>query len=74
VLGLVLKYAEMYDVDLIEMPTEVIDPLKNRLLGKLLLHKKERIYQCLPRSLDSPLAKAWSNIQFKLTDGDMPFT
>ncbi|MGD8750730.1 MAG: GNAT family N-acetyltransferase, partial [Anaerolineales bacterium] len=74
VLGLVLPFAEKYNVDTLEIPLEVAEPLKDRILGKLLLHKQERIYQCSPKSVDSPLAKAWPSIKFKLTDGDMPFT
>jgi len=40
----------------------------------LLLHRKERIYQCMPKDDESPLAQAWEDIALKLVDGDMSFS
>ena len=48
--------------------------LRPRWLRKLLLHSKARIYQCMPKADDSPLAQAWEDLVFKLVDGDMAFS
>jgi hypothetical protein len=56
------------------MPTEVGVTLKRSSLGRVLLEEKRRIYQCMPKDASSPLAQAWSEIDFKIPDGDMAFS
>ncbi|MBL7161826.1 MAG: hypothetical protein ISS57_04410 [Anaerolineales bacterium] len=74
VLALAVHFGREYLADTIEIPEEAAVNLRPRLLGKLLLHKKERIYQCMPKDEDSPLAQAWEDITLKLVDGDMAFS
>ena len=73
VLALALRYAREYNAATIELPAEIATHLTGR-LGKLLLQRKERIYQCKPQSDDSPLAQLWSEISLHLWDGDMAFS
>jgi GNAT superfamily N-acetyltransferase len=73
VAALALKYARRYNADSIEIPAEIAKLLLGW-LGKLLLQQKERIYQCMPKSDDSPLAKLWPDITLHLFDGDMAFS
>jgi hypothetical protein len=73
VLGLALKYARMNQAEAIELPAQIIKYLPRR-LRSLLLQPKERIYQCMPKSDESPLAQNWPDIQFQLWDGDMAFS
>jgi len=74
VLALAIHFGRQYLADIIEIPTEAAAELRPRLLAKLLLHKKERIYQCMPKDGESPLAQAWEEITLKLVDGDMAFS
>ncbi|MBU1660248.1 MAG: GNAT family N-acetyltransferase [Chloroflexi bacterium] len=74
VLALAIKYGRQYQAETIEIPAEVAAHLKDSLLGKLLLHEKKRIYQCMPKADDSPLAQAWQDITLHLYDGDMAFS
>jgi GNAT superfamily N-acetyltransferase len=74
VLPLVFKYAREYKARLVDLPAEAVTGFDRTRLGRLLLVRRERIYQCHPKSGDSPLAQAWDSIQFKYTDGDMPFS
>ncbi|MBM3144315.1 MAG: GNAT family N-acetyltransferase [Chloroflexi bacterium] len=74
VLALAIHYGRKFLADTIEIPAEAAADLRPRLLGKLLLHKKERIYQCMPKDDDSPLAQAWEVLTLKLVDGDMAFS
>lgn len=73
VLGLALRYAREHNAATLEIPAEIAAHLPNR-LGKLLLQPKERIYQCMPKSEDSPLAQLWEEITLHLWDGDMAFS
>lgn len=73
VLGLALRYARHFDAVNIEIPAEIAAHLPNQ-LRKLLLQPKERIYQCMPKSEDSPLAQLWPEISLHLWDGDMAFS
>ena len=73
-LALAAKVARKYEVDTIEVPMEVVKEFSGTVLGKLLLLKKTRIYQCHPRSGVSPLAKCWHELQLHLYDGDMAFS
>jgi hypothetical protein len=74
VLTLALHLGREYNADTIEVPDEVASPLKDSLLGGLLLQPKTRIYQCHPKSDDSPLADVWHEITLHLYDGDMAFS
>jgi len=74
VFSLALNYGAQFQADRIELPAEVAEHIRGGLLGNLLLHEKNRVYQCHPQSSNSPLARAWSKIHFRLSDGDMPFT
>ena len=74
ILALAVRYARQYHADTVEVPAEIAGSLQNTLLGKLLLVKKTRIYQCHPKAEDSPLAKAWADIELHLYDGDMAFS
>ena len=74
ILALAVHYGKVYNADTIEIPDEVAQTLKTGLLGWLLLQAKMRIYQCHPKSDDSPLAGAWQDITRHLYDGDMAFS
>jgi hypothetical protein len=74
ILSLAVFYGRKCQADIIEIPFECAEPIQNEILGKILLQKRGRIYQCHPKSFDSPLAKAWSDIRFHLYDGDMAFS
>ncbi|MCD6402077.1 MAG: GNAT family N-acetyltransferase [Anaerolineales bacterium] len=72
--ALAIRYGKKFSADRIEMPMELIGELAYRLLGRILLHEKRRIYQSSPKSEDSPLARSWEKLTFHLADGDMPFS
>jgi len=74
ILALAVHYGKLYASDTIEIPDEIALPLKTNLIGRLLLQAKKRIYQCHPKSADSPLATAWHEISLHLYDGDMAFS
>ena len=73
VLALALRYGREYDAETIELPMEAARYIPGK-LQKVLLQPKERIYQCMPKSDDSPLALLWQEINFHLWDGDMAFS
>ena len=73
VLALALQYGRTYEAATIEIPAEIASHLPAG-LRKVLLQPKERIYQCMPKSDDSPLAQFWNDIRFHLWDGDMAFS
>jgi hypothetical protein len=73
-LPLALRYARRYHASLVILPEAAIGGFRKTLLGKMLLLRRERIYQCMPRSKESPLAQAWERITFTFSDGDMPFS
>ncbi len=74
VLALAIHCGHQYLADTIEIPAQAAAELRPRFLASLLLHKKVRIYQCMPKDDDSPLAQAWEEIALKLVDGDMAFS
>jgi len=74
ILALALHYGQQFRADTIEVPHEVAQYLQGSLLGKILLQEKQRIYQCMPKSNDSPLAQSWPDIRLHLYDGDMAFS
>lgn len=73
VLALALRYGREYGAATIELPAEIGAHLPPN-LAKMLLQRKERIYQCMPKSEDSPLAQLWLEISLHLHDGDMAFS
>ncbi|MFN2150746.1 MAG: GNAT family N-acetyltransferase [Anaerolineales bacterium] len=73
VLALALRYGREYQASTIELPAEIAAHLPPH-LARQLLQRKERIYQCMPKTEDSPLAQLWSEITFHLWDGDMAFS
>jgi hypothetical protein len=74
ILALAIRYGRHYRADTIEIPEEIVAPLRPSLLGRLVLLRKTRIYQCHPKSEDSPLGRSWQDIQRHLYDGDMAFS
>jgi hypothetical protein len=72
-LALALRYGREYSATTIELPAEIAAYLPSN-LKKALLQYKERIYQCMPKSDDSPLAQLWPEISLHLYDGDMAFS
>ncbi|MBC8506014.1 MAG: GNAT family N-acetyltransferase [Anaerolineales bacterium] len=74
VLALAVHYGRQYLADIIEIPAEASAELHPSLIAKILLNKKTRIYQCMPKDDHSPLAQAWEDITLKLVDGDMAFS
>jgi GNAT superfamily N-acetyltransferase len=73
VLALALRYSRENNAETIELPEEIARYIPAK-LRKVLLQPKERIYQCMPKSDDSPLALLWQEIRFHLWDGDMAFS
>jgi len=73
ILALALRYGRSYNAATIELPAKIARLIPSS-LQKLLLQPKERIYQCMPKSEDSPLAQYWDEISFHLWDGDMAFS
>jgi hypothetical protein len=73
-LALAIHYGRQYQADTLELPAGVAEHLRGSLLGRLLLHRKQRIYQAMPKDEDSPLAQAWEEIELNLCDGDMAFS
>ncbi len=74
VLALALEIGRKFKADTLEIPQELARFLQNRLLGKILLQEKQRIYQCMPKADDSPMAQSWHHIKLHLYDGDMAFS
>ena len=74
VLPLVLKFGQMFLADRIELPKEQAEMLTDSNLKRVLLHRKFRITQCHPKDDQSPLAKAWPEMQLNYYDGDMAFS
>jgi hypothetical protein len=74
VLPLALHYGRKFNVDRIELPENVAERVKSRVIRRLLLHKKQRVYQCHPKDDNSPLGENWQEIELNYCDGDMPFT
>jgi GNAT superfamily N-acetyltransferase len=74
VLALALHFGQQFQADALEIPPELAPYLQSSLLGKILLQEKQRIYQCMPKSDDSPMAQSWHDIKLHLYDGDMAFS
>jgi hypothetical protein len=72
-LALALRYGLENEASTIELPAEIAAHLPPK-LAQTLLQSKERIYQCMPQSEDSPLAQHWNEITLHLYDGDMAFS
>jgi GNAT superfamily N-acetyltransferase len=74
VLPIAIHYARELKADMIELSKRQAEAIQIQFLSRILLHQKKRIYQCYPLSPTSPLAQAWSEIQFDYCDGDMAFS
>ncbi|MBW8009816.1 MAG: GNAT family N-acetyltransferase [Chloroflexi bacterium] len=74
ILPIALKLAKEKRVDVIEISHRITLPIESSLIGRLILGTKQRIYQCKPKSEDSPLGRNWTNITLSYVDGDTPFT
>jgi hypothetical protein len=74
ILALAVHLGREHNAAIIEIPKEAAQMLAGSWLGRLLLQKKQRIYQCHPNSNDSPLAGAWKDLTLHLYDGDMAFS
>lgn len=73
-LALAIKFGKEYQADTIELPRELAAHMERSFLGKVLLQRKERVYQCMPKEEHSPLAHAWDEMSLSLCDGDMAFS
>jgi len=74
ILPLAFRFAREFKAHQIDLPAEAVSKFKNTWLGRILLNRRERIYQGMPSSEESPLARTWEEIRFQYTDGDMPFS
>jgi GNAT superfamily N-acetyltransferase len=74
ILPLALSYAQRENAVRIDLPVEACTAWSGSCLGRLLLQRRERTYQCHPCHSDSPLARAWADIRLAYSDGDMPFS
>lgn len=74
VLPLVIRYARDLNAQMIDLSTQQAEAIQSRFLSRVLLHRKKRIYQCFPAGPDSPLARAWPELEFHYCDGDMAFS
>lgn len=74
VLPLAIRYARELNAQLIDLSTQQADAIRSRFLSRVLLHRKQRIYQCYPAGPESPLARAWPELVFHYCDGDMAFS
>jgi hypothetical protein len=72
-LALALRYEREFGASTIELPAEIAALIPGK-LSRALLQQKERIYQCMPKTEDSPLAQLWNEITLHLYDGDMAFS
>lgn len=69
-----LKRAGEARIDVIEGSADLAEPLGNDLLGRLLVRRKQRTLQVHPRAADSPLGRAWQQLEQTYVDGDTAFT
>ena len=73
-LALAVQQASRLHADVIEGPAQLAAPLGGSLLARLLVQRRQRICQVHPRAKDSPLGRAWPELQQTYVDGDMAFT
>jgi len=74
ILPLVFHYAREMNAEMIDLSKRQADAIQSRFLSRVLLHRKKRIYQCYPAGPDSPLGRAWPELEFHYCDGDMAFS
>lgn len=74
VLPLALEIAKQMHTDLIEIPSEYTTVLERGMLGKMILTKKQHICQVHPHSENSPLGRAWRDLELSIVDGDTAFS
>ncbi len=73
-LSVALQRAGETRIDVIEGPAELAAPLGNGLLARMLVQRKQRTLQVHPRAADSPLGRAWQQLEQTYVDGDTAFT
>jgi GNAT superfamily N-acetyltransferase len=74
IMPIALKVGADIGVDFYEMNADYASGLNEKLLGRLLIDVRKRIYQYYAASEDSPLIKYGEEISFDITDGDFSFT
>ena len=74
VLPLALKVGQERKADILEMNFEYAEEFHGRILGRLMINIKKRVYQYYAAAGDSPLKQHGEEIKFDLTDGDLSFT
>jgi GNAT superfamily N-acetyltransferase len=74
ILPIALKVGAEIGIDFYEMNADYAFVLKGKLLGRMLIDVRKRIYQYYAASEDSPLIKYGEEIYFDHTDGDFSFT
>ncbi len=72
--ALTVQQARRLRADVIEGPAELAAPRDSSLLSRLLVRRKQRTLQVHPRAANSPLGRAWGEVQQSYVDGDMAFT
>ncbi len=73
-LALALRFAKEKRATIIEGPAVLAEPLGDGPLARLLVRRKQRTLQVHPRAADSPLGRAWPQLEQTYVDGDMAFT
>jgi GNAT superfamily N-acetyltransferase len=69
-LALAMRQARRVRADVIEGPAELVAPIT----PSLLIERKQRTLQVHPRAADSPLGRAWQQLEQSYVDGDTAFT
>jgi hypothetical protein len=73
-LPLALKMASEQKIALIEGSASLEELRDKPGLPRFLVHRRQRITQVHPRAADSPMGRAWQQLEPSYTDGDMAFT
>jgi GNAT superfamily N-acetyltransferase len=73
-LAMAIRLGRQREAQVIEGPAVLAEPLGSGFLACLLVRRKQRTLQVHPRSADSPLGKAWPQLEQTYVDGDMAFT
>lgn len=74
ILPLALQLGKTKGADRIEMNLSYAEEFASSTAARLIIRNHERIYQCHPRSEDSPLGMCWREIELDYTDGDLAFS
>ncbi len=73
-LAMAIRLARQREAQVIEGPAVLAEALGNGVLGRALVRHKQRTLQVHPRAANSPLGKAWPQLEQTYVDGDMAFT